>query len=73
MDSHPGTHRTYVSRFDRAILLLEIVDCLKGSDSSKGQEAQYEKQQKAEKVQFGSFTQCVQLLLVLSLIELQKA
>ena len=68
MDSHPGTHRTHISCFDRAILLLEIVDCLKGSDSSKGQEAQYEKQQKTEKVQLGSFTQCVQLLLALSSI-----
>ncbi len=73
MNSHPGAYRTHISCFDRAILVLEIVYCLKGPDSSKGQQSQYEKQQKAEKAQFGSFTQSVQLLLTLSLISLQKA
>jgi hypothetical protein len=66
MDSHPGTHSTYISCFDSTVLLLKIMNCLKSPDSSKGQASQYEKQQKAEKAQFGSFTQCVQQLLTLS-------
>jgi len=68
MDSHPGAYRTHISCFGRTILVLEIVYCLKGPDSSKGQQSQYENQQKAEKAQFGSFAQCVHLFLTLSFI-----
>ena len=44
MDSHPGTHRTYVSYLGCTVLLLEIMCSLKGPVSGEDQKSQYEEQ-----------------------------
>ncbi len=66
LNGHPGMNSAHISRFDSTILLLETSHRLNGIYSSKGQNPQHEKQQKAEKAQLGAFTQRVQLLLTLS-------
>lgn len=60
MNRHPGMNGTYISHFDRIILLLETAHSLHGVDSAKGQQSQYEKQRNADKLQFFALTQSVQ-------------
>jgi len=68
MNCHPGTDSTYVPRFDCAVLLPETLRSSESIFSAKGDNAEHEEQQNAQKTQLGAFTQAIQLPLILSFL-----